>query len=93
MRRHHNPRPRLPKQPPAYNFDYDEALHAVRNNIARADALVTAAEDLIERAQDDDEDEDARGRRRNHVAHLLEDARLAVRAAIYAGSEIERHRR
>jgi hypothetical protein len=87
-------------------FDRDRTLHVLRDNIARADAMITAAERLIEEYpwgtrgdegdEDEDEDEDESGdsisRRRNHVAHLIESAKLAVRAAIYAGDELDRPR-
>jgi hypothetical protein len=70
----------------------------LRDNIARADAMITAAERLIEeppgdiRDEDEDEDGDSISRRRNHLAHLIESAKLAVRAAIYAGIELDRPR-
>jgi hypothetical protein len=82
-------------------FDRDRTLYVLRDNIARADAMITAAERLIEeppggRDEDEDEDEDEGGdsasRRRNHLAHLIESAKLAVRAAIYAGDELDRPR-
>lgn len=77
--------------------DLDETVHVIRDNLGRADAMITAAEDLIERSWDGDTDEDEDGdnlaRRRNHVAHLIETARLAVRGAIYAGNELDLHSR
>jgi hypothetical protein len=79
-------------------FDRDRTLHVLRDNIARADAMITAAERLIEeppgdiRDEDEDEDGDSISRRRNHLAHLIESAKLAVRAAIYAGIELDRPR-
>jgi hypothetical protein len=100
MTRHRNPRPKVPKRPTPDNADddLDGLLHLFRDHVARADAFLTAAEDLIERpARDADEavDEDADdhpGRRRNHVAHLLDAAKLAVRAAVYTSAEIDRRR-
>jgi hypothetical protein len=82
-------------------FDVDGTLNVLRDNLERADAYISAAEDLIERPVLDDEadegdcDDDAAavGRRRNHTAHLIESAKLAVRAAICAGSELDRRRR
>ena len=76
-----------------------DTLHAVRDNLERADAFLTAAEDLIERpgvvGEDEDEgeerdgsDDDTLARRRNHVAHLVESAKEAVRAAIYGGGQL-----
>jgi hypothetical protein len=86
-------------------FDRDRTLHVLRDNIARADAMITAAEHLIEEYpwstrdeeggqddEDEDESRDSISRRRNHVAHLIESAKLAVRAAIYAGDELDRPR-
>jgi hypothetical protein len=75
-------------------------LYVLRDNLGKADAFITSVEDLIERpgvvggdgGGDDDGDEDNLGRLRNHVAHLVESAKLAVRAAIYAGIEIDKHR-
>ena len=71
--------------------DLDGTLDVMRDNLGRADAFITAAEDLIERpweGSEDDEDDDGLGRHRNHVAHLVESAKLAVRAAIYAGDHV-----
>ena len=42
--------------------------------------------------EDEDESGDSLSRRRNHLAHLIESAKMAVRAAIYAGIELDRHR-
>lgn len=71
-------------------LDLEGSVDLIRDNLGRADAFITAVEDLIERTWNDDgageEDDDSVGRRRNHVAHLLESAKLAIRAAIYAGS-------
>jgi hypothetical protein len=69
-------------------FDRDRTLYVLRDNIARADAYITAAERLIEEPAGGD----SISRRRTHLAHLIESAKLAVRAAIYAGSELDRHR-
>jgi hypothetical protein len=85
---------------PGDRFDHDGTLYVLRDNIARADAMITAAERLIEEppggirddeGDEDDEDEsgDSISRRRNHLAHLIESAKLAVRAAIYAGTELD----
>ena len=77
-------------------FDHDHTLYVLRDNLRKADAFITAAEDLIERRGvlgrfDEDGDDNLR-RRRNHVAHLIESAKMAVRAAIYAGDELDRPR-
>jgi hypothetical protein len=87
------------------DLDLDDTLYVVRDNLGRADAFLTAAEDLIERpgvvGEDEDDEPDASddetlGRRRDHVAHLVESAKLAVRAAIYGGgqlaAELDRYR-
>lgn len=98
MARHRNPRKRLPKPPPADNSDaddLDDLLDLYRDHVARADAFLTAAERLIEQPPCDDNDEDGDdhpGRRRNHLAHLLDAAKLAVRAAVYTSAEIDRRR-
>jgi FMN phosphatase YigB (HAD superfamily) len=79
------------------DLDLDGTLYAVRDNLGRADAFLTAAEGLIERPEDgddgegdDDDGDDDLGRRRHH-----ESAKLEVRAAIYGGGQIaaviERH--
>ena len=96
MREHRNPRPRLPKRPPQDNLV--DLLDLLRDHVNRADALLTAAEELIERpsrGEDEEVDEDSDdhpGRRRNHIAYLLDDAKLAVRAAVYTSAEIDRRR-
>ena len=41
----------------------------------------------------DDESNDNLSRRRNHVAHLIDCAKLAVRGAIYAGEELDGRRK
>jgi len=87
------------------DLDLADTLYVVRDNLGRADAFLTAAEGLIEQPgvvgeDEDDEpdgsDDEALGRRRDHVAHLVESAKLAVRAAIYSGGqlavEIDRYR-
>jgi hypothetical protein len=80
-------------------FDRALTLYILRDNIARADALITAAEHLIEELdrgieegdEDEDESDDSISRRRNHVAHLIEGTKMAVRAAICAGDELDKH--
>ena len=87
------------------DLDLADTLYVVRDNLGRADAFLTAAEGLIEQPgvvgeDEDDEpdgsDDEALGRRRDHVAHLVESAKLAVRAALYSGGqlavEIDRYR-
>jgi hypothetical protein len=77
-------------------LDLDATLYIVRDNLGKADAYITAVEELIEQPEgsDGDEDDDGGdepGRRRNHVAHLIESAKLAVRAAICASIELDKH--
>jgi hypothetical protein len=75
-------------------FDGGETLEALRDNIAKADAFITAAEELVESAgclSCDDDDADL-ARQRNHVAHLIESAKLAVRAAICGAIDLDKHR-
>jgi hypothetical protein len=66
-----------------------DAVDVVRDHLGKADAFLTAAENLIEQPQEiDDSRDDSLGRRRNHVAHLIESAKLAVRAAAHAGEAL-----
>jgi hypothetical protein len=79
-------------------FDLDGTLHVLRDNLGKADAFITVAENLIERCWDGSEDEGDDGdnnviRRRNGVAHLVESAKLAVRVAAYAAEEFANRRR
>ena len=77
--------------------DADGLLHVLRDNLGKADAFITAAEELIGQpgggieGGEDDDDADLR-RRRNHLAHLIESAKIAVRAAAYGGEELAKHR-
>jgi hypothetical protein len=81
------------------DFDFDGTLDVLRDNLGKADAFITAAEELIERSwcgdggeDNDDDSDDNLSRRRNQVAHLVESAKLAVRGAIYAGEELAKPR-
>jgi len=85
------------------DLDLGDTLYLVRDNLGKADAFITAMEALIEESWggvgDDDADDrgdDEPGRRRNNVAHLVESAKLAVRAAIDAGDQmatkLDKHR-
>ena len=40
----------------------------------------------------EDDDDAELSRRRNHLAHLIESTKLAVRAAAYGGEELAKHR-
>jgi hypothetical protein len=78
-------------------FDLDGTLYVLRDNLGKADAFITVAEDLIEQCWDgcgdEGDDDNSVSRRRNQVAHLVESAKLAVRAAGYAGEELANRRR
>jgi hypothetical protein len=71
-------------------------LHVLRGNLGKADASITVAEDLIEQCWDGSgdagDDDNNVTRRRNQVAHLVESAKLAVRAAAYAGEDLANRR-
>ena len=82
--------------------DVINALDVLRQNIARADAMVCAAERELERFiwgdEDDDGNEDGGdGRRREHLLHLVRATKEAVQAAEYAGgqvaAELTKHRK
>jgi hypothetical protein len=99
MPRHRNPRQRLtkrtkPSKPrPAPTFDFDGTLDVLRDNLGRADTmLVTADELIVQLWSSEGGSSEGLTRRRNHVSYLLEAARLAVRAAMYAGDELDLHR-
>ena len=79
------------------HFDLDNMVNALRDNLGKADAFITVVEDLIEQcwdgSGDEGDDDDSVTRRRNQVAHLVESAKLAVRAAANAGEELANRRR
>ena len=76
--------------------DVDDVVDILRQNLARADAMVCATEHELERftwgadddSEDERDDEEPRGRRLDHLAHLLGAAKEAVRAAVYAGGDV-----
>jgi hypothetical protein len=101
MAKHRNPRQRLSKQPPPSNsakpaptFDYDGTLDVLRDNVARADAMLVTADEPIVQLWSGGGTGDSLSltHRKNHVSYLLEAARVAVRAAMYAGDELDLHR-
>ena len=74
------------------DFDRDHVIGVLRDHLGKADAYISAVEELIEQpVLDGDDDYDAGDvtRRRNHVAHLIESTKLAVRAAICLGDELD----
>lgn len=110
MVKHRRPRPKVSKRPstsnpnpgstakakPAPTFDYDGTLDVMRDNVARAEAMVVAADELIVQlwssATGNGGSSLSLTRRRNHVSFYMEAARLAVRAAMTAGDELDLHR-
>jgi hypothetical protein len=105
MKRHRNPRVRLPKRPTPDNrraaspsppaFDLDGTLAVLRDDLGRADTMLVTADELIVQVwsgEGDPDDSLTLTRGRNHVSYLMEAARLAVRAAMRAGDEIELRR-
>jgi len=67
----------------------------LRDHLGKADAYICDVEELIEQPLvdlGDDDDADEVSRRRNHVAHLIESTKLAVRAAICVGDELDNRR-
>jgi hypothetical protein len=73
-------------------FDFDDTLDVLRDNLGRADAMIAAADVLMVQMWSDDDEEDI-VRRRIRISYCLEAAGLAVRAAIHAGLELHLHRR
>ncbi len=103
MKRHRNPRARLPKRPTPDNgraasppqpaFDLHGTLAVLRDDLGRADTMLVTADELIVQVWSGDPDDSLTlTRRRNHISYLMEAARLAVRAAMRAGDEIDLHR-
>lgn len=102
MRNHRNPRQRLSKQRTPDNrrrtelpapFDFNGTLYVLRDNLGRADTMITAADELIVQLWSDDGQEiDDLTRRRGHVSFLMESASLSILTAIHAGIELDLHR-
>jgi hypothetical protein len=88
MRKHRNPRQRLSNPPTPDNFrTLDDLFGLLRDDLGKADAFISSAEYQMEQAPSGDEDEDQR--RQSHVEHLVEAAKLAVRAASHTTEEID----
>ena len=85
-------RKRIPPPPFVPSPPFDDTLDALRDNLNRADAMFTAADELIVKMWSDD-DEEQRLRRRNHISYLMESGHLAVQLSIYAANELEARRR
>jgi hypothetical protein len=75
--------------------EVEDVFDVLRQNLARADAMVCATEHELERVtwgdeddNDEDDEDDDRERRLDHLAHLLGAAKEAVRAAVYAGGDV-----
>jgi hypothetical protein len=65
-------------------------MYLLRDNLRRADAMVSTAEGLIEESWHDDEDEDGGIlRHRMRIEYLIEAGKHAVRAALYTTEQIE----
>jgi hypothetical protein len=103
MTRHRRPRPKVSKlptpdnqralPPPEPEFDYDGMLAVLRDNVARADAMIVTADELIVQLWSGEGGSSlSLTRRRNHISYLMEAARLAVREAMRAGDELDLHR-
>jgi hypothetical protein len=97
MQGHRNPQKRLSKRStpgnPAPAFDFNGTLYVLRDNLGRADTMVTAADELIVQLWSDSGQEIADvTRRRGHVSFLMESASLAILTAIHAGIELDLHR-
>jgi hypothetical protein len=79
--------------PPPERFDFDGTPYMLCDNLGRADAMIVAADEPIARAwSDDGGDLDSLTRRRADVSYFMDAARLAARAAMRAGDELDLHR-
>jgi hypothetical protein len=91
-----NRRRQLPAAEPC--ADVDDLFCVLRDNLGKADAYISTAEELVERVwerggAEADDGVSSVMRRRNHVEHLIESAKLAVRAAAYTGEQLEERAR
>lgn len=96
---HRNPRPKVPKQPPADNpprrptkaaiVAVEDALDELREVIARTAASVYATDDLFQKyIWDDRTDARDEDQRREHLALLIDTARTAAMEAVQMGEEL-----
>ena len=100
MREQRNPRGRVQQKPPTPSNrraalpapepddEVNCLLDVLRDNLRRADAFVTAAEEKIEQSWGFAGDDDEMLFRRSQVEYLVEGAKLAVRAAHYTSGQL-----
>ena len=69
--------------PPGTSFDVIGEVDHLRYQIARADALLHAADDLLERVGHERQ-------RREHLAHLIDLAKQAIATALAMGADLAR---
>ena len=69
------------------HFDAAGAVDALRQQVARVDALAHATEALLEQMIWNDDEDDA-PRRLEHLAHLMGATAEAAREAVDAGSQL-----
>ena len=69
--------------PPGTSFDVIGEVDHLRYQIARVDALLHAANDLLERI--------GNRQRREHVAHLVDLAKQATAMALAMAADLARH--
>lgn len=92
---HDNRRTALPPAPEPEPDELDHLLYTLRDNLRRADAFITTAEQQIEeprRHESGDEgesEEDGKLRYRMRVEYLVEGGKLAVRGALYTVQQLE----
>lgn len=100
MQRHRTAQGRVPDNrraalpdPEPERFNFNGTLYVLRDNLGRADTMVTAADELIVQLWSDGGQEiDDITRRQGHVSFLMESASLAILTAIQAGIELDLHR-
>jgi hypothetical protein len=95
---HDNRRPALPapEATPVTAPDVDQLIDVLRDDLRRADAMVSTAERQIEENWHDGDDEsdleeefDTVLRHRMRIEYLVEAGKLAVRAALYTTERLD----
>lgn len=77
-------------RPAAVPAEVGDLFYLLRDSLGKADAFISVAEELIEQPQDCDDCGDGDLlRRRSQIEHLLDAAKLAVRAAGHTSGELE----